>query len=76
MRRDRRWKIVLYLDDPAVGELYDLQADPGEARNLWNSQDLRAMRDELSVTCLRWLANGSLFANRRASRAPQKAMKV
>ena len=76
MRRDRRWKIVLYLDDPSVGELYDLQSDPAEVRNLWNDTGLRAMRDELSVTCLRWLANGSLFANRRASRAPQKAMKV
>lgn len=76
MRRDRRWKIVLYLDDPAVGELYDLDADPAERLNLWLSEELRAMRDELSVNRLRWLASGTLFANRRASRAPQEAMKV
>jgi arylsulfatase A-like enzyme len=76
MRRDRRWKIVLYLDDDASGELYDLQADPAEQHNLWHADALRAMRDELKVTCLRWLANGSLFANRRASRAPQQAMKI
>ena len=75
MRRDRRWKIVLYLDD-AAGELYDLESDPGETHNLWQADELRAMRDELSVECLRWLARGSLFANRRASRAPQRAMRV
>jgi arylsulfatase len=75
MRRDRRWKIVLYLDD-AAGELYDLQSDPGETHNLWQSDELRTLRDELSTTCLRWLARGSLFANRRASRAPQRAMRV
>jgi arylsulfatase len=75
MRRDRRWKIVLYLDD-AAGELYDLQADPGESNNLWQAEALRAMRDELSDACLRWLARGSLFANQRASRAPQQAMKI
>jgi arylsulfatase len=75
MRRDRRWKIVLYLDD-AAGELYDLQADPAERNNLWQADALRAMRDELSAACLRWLARGSLFANRRASRAPQRAMKI
>ena len=76
MRRDRRWKIVLYLDDPSVGELYDLEADPGEQHNLWHAETLRAMRDELSVTCLRWLARGSLNANRRAGRSPQQAMRI
>jgi arylsulfatase len=75
MRRDRRWKIVLYLDD-AAGELYDLESDPGEINNLWQVETLRTMRDELAATCLRWLARGSLFANRRASRAPQQAMRV
>jgi arylsulfatase len=75
MRRDRRWKIVLYLDD-AYGELYDLQADPGEVNNLWHAEPLRAMREELSTACLRWLARGSLTANRRASRAPQQAMRI
>ena len=75
MRRDRHWKIVLYLDD-AAGELYDLQADPGEHHNLWASEPLRAMRDDLSAACMRWLARGSLYANQRASRAPQRAMKI
>jgi arylsulfatase A-like enzyme len=75
MRRDRRWKIVLYLDD-AYGELYDLQADPGEVNNLWLAEGLRGLRDELSKACLHWLALGSMSANRRASRAPQQAMRI
>ena len=75
MRRDKRWKIVLYLDD-TEGELYDLQADPAERDNLWHATALRAMRDELSAACMRWLARGALFANQRASRAPQRAMRI
>jgi arylsulfatase A-like enzyme len=76
MRRDRRWKIVLYLDDPASGELYDLQHDPGEIRNLWHDEALRAMRDDLTTGCLRWLATGSLASNRRTGRKPQQAMRI
>jgi arylsulfatase len=75
MRRDRQWKIVLYLDD-SYGELYDLQADPGETTNLWTTDAVSGLRDELSATCLRWLARGSLAANQRASRAPQQAMRI
>jgi arylsulfatase A-like enzyme len=75
MRRDRQWKIVVYLDD-VYGELYDLQADPGEVENLWNAASLRTMRDALVDDCLRWLARGCLFANRRDSRAPQQAMRI
>ncbi len=75
MRRDLRWKIVVYLDD-TYGELYDLEADPGEVRNLWDDGSLRALRDELSTECLRWLVRGTLNANRRPGRAPQQAMRV
>lgn len=75
MRRDRQWKIVLYLDD-SYGELYDLKADPQEKKNLWNDESLIKMRESLSTECLRWLANGSLSANRPISRAGQQAMKT
>lgn len=75
MRRDREWKIVLYLDDEE-GELYDLGADPGETRNLWAREDLRPMRDGLVSECLRWLARGALKANRRPGRAPQAPMRI
>jgi arylsulfatase A-like enzyme len=75
MRRDRRWKTVIYLDS-TDGELYDLEADPQEVHNLWNADDLKAMRDELVAQCHQWLARGALFANRRSSRLPQKAMHI
>jgi arylsulfatase len=75
MRRDHEWKIVLYLDDE-YGELYDLNADACEVNNLWESGEVRSLRDELVKDCLRWLARGSLSANRRSSRAPQKAMSI
>ena len=75
MRRDKRWKIVLYLDDHE-GELYDLEADPGETNNLWNVEKNRVIREELAQESIKWLARGALFANRRTSRAPQRAMKI
>ena len=75
MRRDKRWKIVLYLDDHE-GELYDLEADPEEVNNLWNEKTRQSVRDELAQISMKWLARGSLFANHRSSRAPQKAMKI
>jgi arylsulfatase A-like enzyme len=75
MRRDHRWKVVLYLDD-SYGELYDLKADPDEVKNLWESKEARAVRDELSGRCREWLLKGALFANSRKGRAPQKAMRI
>ncbi len=75
MRRDRRWKVVVYLDDE-YGELYDLEADPGETRNLWNEPAARSQREELAAGCMRWLARGMLGANRRPGRAPQQPMRI
>ena len=37
MRRDKRWKLVWYLGE-TNGELYDLESDPDELYNLWNSK--------------------------------------
>jgi arylsulfatase len=75
MRRDKRWKIVLYLDD-TYGELYDLSVDPQEKENLWNAQAHRTVRDELSIASMSWLARGALTANQRKGRKPQQAMKI
>ena len=75
MRRDRKWKIVLYLDAPYV-ELCDLETDPGEACNLRDSEPVRGVRDDLKTQCLNWLARGTLNANRRASPKPQHAMRI
>ena len=75
MRRDEKWKIVLYLDD-TYGELYDLKADPHEKRNLWADDSLAETRERLRVESLLWLARGGLNANRPPSRAPQQPMRV
>jgi hypothetical protein len=43
---DGRYKSVVYhgLD---LGELFDLQADPGEFDDLWSRRDARDLRSEL-----------------------------
>ncbi len=49
MRRDKRWKLVWYLGEDE-GELYDLDSDPDELVNLWNSPnhaEIRRLREKL-----------------------------
>ena len=75
MRRCRDWKLVVYLDDED-GELYDMRRDPGECNNLWHQPETRDRRDRMVVETLRWCVGGSLKANRRPGRTPQKPMPV
>jgi len=75
MRRCRDWKLVVYLDDEE-GELYDLRSDPQEHNNLWHEPENRVRRDQMVAETLRWSLGGSLKANRRPGRTPQKPMPV
>ncbi len=54
MVRNKDWKLVHYLGDEDFGELYDLQNDPGEHRNLWAVSEHRQKREELLRVLLNW----------------------
>ena len=61
MLRHSRYKLVVHHGAPATprqraGELYDLAADPGELRNLWDAADHRQARTALQELLLDVLA--------------------
>ena len=47
MLRNERYKLVYYHGHPA-GELYDLEKDPHEFRNLWDDPQYLALKHELT----------------------------
>ena len=75
MRRDRKWKVVFYLAQEN-GELYDLETDPREVRNLWHEPAHRAMRDELVGKLLRWQVAGTLRSRIKERARPQQPMTI
>lgn len=46
MYRDQRYKIVIY-HNHGLGELYDLEQDPNEFKNLWNDPTSAALKSDL-----------------------------
>ena len=50
--RTRRWKLNMY--ERGNRELYDLQADPGETRDLSKAPEHHARREELEARIHRW----------------------
>lgn len=48
---DRRYKLTTYYHRN-YGELFDLQTDPGEVRNLWNSPEHQSLKAELVMKFL------------------------
>jgi len=59
MVRDRRFKLVDFvdLDD---GQLFDLDTDPHEERNLWHAEDHREVRLRLEAAISRWRAESAM----------------
>lgn len=49
---DRRWRLSVF-DGQDRGELYDLEADPGEFRNLWDDPAAAAEKARLVEWLLR-----------------------
>ena len=43
---DARYKVTVYYNQP-YGELFDLETDPGEVRNLWNDPSYSALKGEM-----------------------------
>jgi arylsulfatase A-like enzyme len=66
-----RWKYVRRGDVPDRGELYDVDADPGETKNLIDSHPETAER--LADRTTAWLAGQAERAKERASRTPLPA---
>jgi len=50
MMRTRTHKIAVQHGRP-IGELYDLQADPGEHRNLWDSKEHAGLKADMMKQC-------------------------
>ena len=53
MVRDDRWKAV-FIFGAEDGQLFDLETDPGETRNLWSDPAARDKRDRLTRAYLDW----------------------
>jgi uncharacterized sulfatase len=54
MVRTPKWKLVRHHFSTNLDELYDLEADPGELKNLYNQKNARAARDELQAKLTAW----------------------
>ena len=59
MARDTRYKAVHILDSDD-GQLFDLQADPGEMHNLWNDPAHQGERQRLMQALLDWRMRSSV----------------
>lgn len=59
MMRTHDWKLVHYLDQE-WGELYDLNNDPAELRNLWTDNAYRDIRNSLITNLLNWRIRDTL----------------
>ena len=57
--RTDRWKYIRYTDLEGMDELYDLQSDPYEMRNLWNDRTCNDTRVRLQGELERLLMNSS-----------------
>ncbi|VTU40759.1 Arylsulfatase [Variovorax sp. PBS-H4] len=75
MRRDERWKFVYYLGEEH-GELYDLEVDPGELRNLWTSSEHAHLKNMLVHEVLVWQLRAAIASRQQPTPKPQQAMLI
>ena len=75
MMRGERYKLVYYIGQEA-GELYDLERDPHELWNLWDSSEDLELKNRLVACLLRWLASSTYYnAGYRRQRTRQYGMR-
>jgi arylsulfatase A-like enzyme len=43
-----RWRLTLYPENPEWGEMFDLENDPHERRNVFHEAEMSAIKEELS----------------------------
>jgi arylsulfatase len=55
---DGRYKICLY-EGHEIGELYDLNEDPGEYDNLWNKEEFASLKAEMTLKATQKFLNSS-----------------
>jgi arylsulfatase A-like enzyme len=67
--RGRRWELVHYPGQP-YGELYDLQADPGEVDSLYDLPAHRNRREEMTRILLDRLIHTEAARHTEALRGP------
>lgn len=53
MVRNRDWKLVHFLDEP-WGQLFDLNKDPQEVKNLWSDADSTKKKQDLLAVLREW----------------------
>jgi arylsulfatase A-like enzyme len=56
MIRTPKWKLVRHLQTNFLDELYDLQTDPGETRNLYKAPAAQAEKAALQAKLDAWRA--------------------
>jgi arylsulfatase A-like enzyme len=59
MIRSRDWKLVYFIDD-ANGQLFNLNNDPSESRNLWDDPNYDEKKQELIKAILDWRIRSAL----------------
>ena len=65
--RSQTWKLVHFLGEDE-GQLFDLQKDPHEERNLWNETAVEQIRSEMLDALRDWrLSSGVATASWAAS---------
>jgi arylsulfatase A-like enzyme len=68
MFRDRRFKLNVYHGEQ-LGELYDMQEDPQELNNLWDSPDHQKVRLDLTEKLVEWMFTQELSSDARGGQA-------